>query len=167
MKTLCLVLALILCPCLMMAETIMVSVGEQGLPGEPDAAYRFCFSALESGVMDVFFNAGHIVFNDEAFRTKEDQYRTVSLAREGGASMVLFINCLYNPGDIKDKKTEDGAVVSLPHTIVLEYIKTSDFSVIKKARFTPSLKDAADFGHIEDYYALLGKKAAESILAGK
>jgi hypothetical protein len=167
MKKLCLILALGLCPGIVMAETVMVSVGGQGLSGEPDAAYRFCFSALESGIMDVFFNAGHIIFNDDNFRTEEDQYRTVRLAREGGASAVLFVDCLYNPGDIKDKNTEDGAVVTLPNTIVLSYVRTSDFGVIKKERFEPSAKDAGDFGHIEDYYALLGRKAAESILAGR
>jgi hypothetical protein len=147
-----------------MAETVMVSIGEQGLQGEPDAGFRFCFSAIESGVMDVFFNAGHIIFNDENFRTSEDQYRTVRIAREGGAVSVLFIDCIYDPDSRKAWQTADSMPVSIPRRIVLKYIKTGDFGVSKSMEIAPSQTEAAKYSAIEDYYALLGKKAAESIL---
>ena len=141
----------------------MVSVGEQGL-AETDAGYRFCLSAIESGVMDIFFDAGHVIFNDEEFRRSEDRYRTVRVAREGGASKVLFVDCIYTADADRDKKTEDGKAVSLPQKIILSYVHVKDFTVVRTKELVPSAVDAEKYPFIENYYAVLGRSAAKSIL---
>ncbi|MDR1625510.1 MAG: hypothetical protein LBT33_03135 [Spirochaetia bacterium] len=163
MKIFCLFFGLLVCPCLA-AETLMVSVGAEGLAGQPDPGRRVCFLALESGLMDVFFDAGKIVFNDEGFRDSEDRYRTVRVAREGGASAVLFVNCVYSPDSPMKWKTGDGDSAGLPERIVLEYVLVQDFATVKKLEITPSPEDAARHPAIERYYFVLGKEAAENIL---
>jgi hypothetical protein len=164
MKTVCFTVCLLLCSFLLAAETIMVSVGEEGLSPELEAGYRFCLSAIESGAMDAFFDAGHIIFNDEGLRTSEDRYRAVRVARDGGASAVLFIDCLYRPDAAKDKKVQNGATVSLPEKIVVSYVRVEDFAVIRTKELFPSEKDAAEHPLIENYYALLGRSAVKIIL---
>jgi hypothetical protein len=163
MKTFCLAVCLFLCPFLLISETIMVSVGEEGLPAGIEGGYRFCLSAIESGAMDAFFDAGHIIFNDEEFRTSEDRFRTVRLAREGGASTVLFIDCVYGPEAPRDRKTQSGAEVSLPQKIVLSYVRVKDFTVIRRKEILPSGKEAGDYPLVENYYAFLGRIAVKAI----
>ncbi|MDR1316421.1 MAG: hypothetical protein LBK13_06065 [Spirochaetales bacterium] len=164
MKTFCLFFWLAVCPALM-AETVMVSIGGEGLADQADPGYRVCFLALESGVMDAFFDAGNIVFNDSEFRGSQDErYRTVRVAREGGASMLLLVRCVYNPDGARDWKTGDGAPVGLPEKIFLEYVRVSDFGVVRKLELAPSPRDAARHPAIERYYIVLGRKAAENLL---
>jgi hypothetical protein len=163
MKTFCFGACFVLLAFFAAAETVMVSVGQQGL-AVPDAGYRFCLSAVESGLMDVFFDAGHVVFNDEEFRSSEDRFRTVRLARDGGASAVLFVDCVYDSAAARDKKTENGMDVSLPQKIVLSYVRTEDFTVVRESEVRPSARDAEKYPFIENYYALLGRAAAKSIL---
>ena len=164
MKKLLTIVFLLAAPVLLMAETVMVSVGGLGLPADPGAGYKFCFSAIESGVMDSYFNAGHIIFNDDNFRSSEDFFRTVRLARDGGAHKVLFVDCVYAAGAAKNKRTQDGMEVSLPQKIVLSYVRASDSVILRKAEIQISEKDAEKYSFIEDYYALLGRKAAASFL---
>jgi hypothetical protein len=164
MRTFYLTACLFLCPFLLAGETVMVSVGQEGLTPGIDEGYRFCLSAIESGAMDAFFDAGHIIFNDEGLRTSQDRYRAVRVARDGGASAVLFIDCLYSPGAARNAKTQNGAEVSLPEKIVLSYVRVKDFTVIRVEEFFPSAKDAADYPFIEKYYALLGRSAVKIIL---
>lgn len=164
MKYIIAIAFLLAAPILLMAETVMISVGSKGLPPEPGAGYKFCFSAVESGLMDAFFDAGHIVFNDDNFRSTDDFYRTVRLARDGGANSVLFVDCVYEAGAEKTRKTQDGIEVSLPRKIVMSYVRASDSMVIRKAEMQVSGSEAEKFPFIEDYYALLGRRAAKSIL---
>ena len=156
-------LVLLAAPSFLMAETVMVSIGGMGLPDDPCRGYNFCFSAIESGIMDAFFDAGHIVFNDDGFRSSEDFYRTVLLAREGGAQTVVFIDCFFEANVEQDKRTQAGQVVSLPQKIVISYVRASDAAVIRKAELLPSETDAQKFPFIEDYYALLGRKVFDSL----
>jgi hypothetical protein len=164
MKTFLALLVLLAAPAALMAETVMVSVGGVGLGEDPGAGYRFCFSAIESGIMDSFFDAGHIIFNDGDFRSSEDFFKTVRVARDGGAHKILFVDCVYADGGAKNKKTQDGMEVSLPQKIVLSYVRASDSVVLKKVEVRISEKDAEKYPFAEDYYALLGRKAAESLL---
>ena len=70
------------------AETVMVYVCAQS--GDND----YLLSAVEAGIMEVFFDAGHIVFNAGTYERASDveiQRRSWvrNLARQGGATHVL------------------------------------------------------------------------------
>jgi len=78
------------------AETVMVSVrDETGITDEEyRTASRYHLTAVEDGVMEAFFDAGHIVFNlgdYERFEGSEIQrrYTVRTAAEEGGASYVV------------------------------------------------------------------------------
>lgn len=78
------------------AETVMVSVrDETGITDdEYQNASRYHLTAVEDGVMEAFFDAGHIVFNlgdYERFDGSEIQrrYTVRTAAEEGGASYVV------------------------------------------------------------------------------
>jgi hypothetical protein len=165
MKTLAILLCLSVCPFFLSAETVMVSIGEEGLAGGGDGAYRYCFSALESGIMDKFFLAGHIVFNDEGFRSSPDRQGTIRRALEGGAVFVLFVDCLYEPPALSVKTDLERAPVAAPQKIVISFIKTENQDGIWKGEFAPPPPDRADPLSIEEYYAHLGGRVADYVLS--
>lgn len=84
------------------AETVMVSVHDESGFTDEDylAASRYQLTAVEDGIMEAFFDAGHIVFNlgdYEHFDGADIQrrYTVRTAAREGGASYVVQLALLF------------------------------------------------------------------------
>ncbi len=84
------------------AETVMVSVRDESGFTDEDylAASRYELTAVEDGIMEAFFDAGHIVFNlgdYEHFDGADIQrrYTVRTAAREGGASYVVQLALLF------------------------------------------------------------------------
>jgi hypothetical protein len=78
------------------AETVMISIeDETGIHDEEYvAASRYHLTAVEDGVMDAFFAAGHIVFNFGSYEQTsgseiQRRYSVRTAAEEGGASYVV------------------------------------------------------------------------------
>jgi hypothetical protein len=73
-------------------ETVLVEVapGSASLP-------PVCLSAVESGIMDVLFGAGHIVFNDGGWNkdypigAPQGLTRAARIAKESGAGKILAV----------------------------------------------------------------------------
>jgi hypothetical protein len=77
------------------AETVMVYVEEQG-PGVSGDGVRYYLSAVEDGVMDVFFDAGYIIFNAGTPRnaeeaSQESDAEVLDIALTGGAQLVIRV----------------------------------------------------------------------------
>ena len=84
------------------SETVMVSVRDESGFTDEDylAASRYQLTAVEDGIMEAFFDAGHIVFNlgdYEHFDGADIQrrYTVRTAAREGGASYVVQLALLF------------------------------------------------------------------------
>ena len=80
------------------AETVMVYVSSQ--TGHDD----YLLSAVEAGVMDVFFDSGHIVFNAGTYERISDsdiqrRYWIRNTARQGGATLAIEIEVDLQPHD--------------------------------------------------------------------
>ncbi len=82
------VLLLLLAPAVAQAYTIMAYVYAV------DDSHHYLLSAVEAGVMDVFFDAGHIIFNAGTYERVSDsetqlRYWVRNTARTGGASHAI------------------------------------------------------------------------------
>ncbi len=78
------------------ADTVMVYVSSQ--TGQDD----YLLSAVEAGVMDVFFDSGHIVFNAGTYERISDsdiqrRYWIRNTARQGGATLAMEIEVDLQP----------------------------------------------------------------------
>ncbi|MDR2589336.1 MAG: hypothetical protein LBC67_07910 [Spirochaetales bacterium] len=145
-------------------ETLMVSVGT-GVPGILETTeYRFCFSAIEDGLMGELFLAGHIVFNDAGFRSSPERAMTLRRARDGGAVRVVFVDCVYEAQALT-ASASGKIVVAIPAKISIAYIDARDGGEITEKEFLPAEKPKPPRMPMEDYYALLGKEAAKYILS--
>lgn len=82
----------------------MVAVNEGAPPANEQSDARYYLSAAEAGAMDVFFQAGHIVFNAGTYTLEESdsvekRYEVRNLAQDGGAAFALHIEMEFErPG---------------------------------------------------------------------
>jgi hypothetical protein len=97
-RTIC-VLAVLLVAGAAAAETVMISIeDETGIVDEDYiAASRYHLTAVEDGVMESFFDAGHIVFNFGAYEQSGEsdiqrRYSVRTAAEDGGASYVVQLS---------------------------------------------------------------------------
>jgi hypothetical protein len=93
------------------AETVMISVQDETDIQDDDyrSASRYHLSAVEDGVMDAFFDAGHIVFNfgeyeQPAGESMQRRYNMRKAARGGGASMVVQLSLVFERIDEESLK---------------------------------------------------------------
>jgi hypothetical protein len=85
------------------AESVMVSVRADG--EYPDSErLAFFLSSVEAGIMDVLFEAGHIVFNRARGDVVESTAQVVEIASNGGAGYVVDAVVSFRP-------TPDGLVL--------------------------------------------------------
>jgi hypothetical protein len=98
------------------SETVMVYVTEEEMYEENgDTAKRLSYS-LEGGVMDEFFERGHIVFNmgsedNEAgdFRIDDETF-PLYMAKSGGASFLLKVYLTYRKNS-PDPEVDKGRLI--------------------------------------------------------
>jgi hypothetical protein len=88
------------------AETVMISVQDDTDIEDEDyrSVSRYHLSAVEDGVMEAFFDAGHIVFNfgeyeRPAGETMQRRYDIRKAAKGGGASMVVQLSLVFERVD--------------------------------------------------------------------
>ncbi len=104
-KKLITVLMLVIPVCIIYAETIFVYTVSEGT----DKTLKTSVPYLEDGVLDVLFDAGHIVFNASSIKPVEkkglDSYKEPEdflTAKSGGASFLLEIAMHYTLKDDKE-----------------------------------------------------------------
>ncbi len=93
------------------AATVSVQVVESGLP--TDATVPEASSAWEAGLLDVCFDAGHIVSNAPILRVPENwspDDATLAAAREGGADFLILALLEYDPA-LAGHTSADGSAV--------------------------------------------------------
>jgi len=85
------------------SETVMLYVRDMTTDEDSAEASISFFMALEDGVMDQFFESGHIIFDSglQYVTVEEERFpeRTaVRMAKSGGARVLLEIDMTYPPG---------------------------------------------------------------------
>jgi hypothetical protein len=140
------------------AHTVSFVVVETGLPPEQGATSYSNF--WESGLLDAFFDAGHIVSNGPVLRLDapsekrfpDEAAQSLNEANEGGAD--YFILALL---DYQSTGTSRAAALK-PGQISLRVFKTTPFRFIREEKFTGT--KAAQAG--EDFIST--KQAAMKLL---
>lgn len=124
------------------AATVSVLVVEAGLP--PGAKSSISASIWESGLMDAFFDAGHIVFNAPVMHIKEisgslppDVMRDFNEARLGGADFFVLVLLNYS-GNNQEKLPE------YPNEVLLKVFQVSTGSLLYETSITGWTKKTAD-----------------------
>lgn len=130
--------------------------------GTEDAAYSIFY--MEDGIMDVFFQAGHIIFNG-TYQSEEaelpadvpfEDRPSFRMAKAGGASLVLEI-CLHFSG------REDEI---LPESV--DYLFVDVLHEKNIAEGSVSIAEAGDPEELEDFelVRMMGRKVGLSALRG-
>jgi hypothetical protein len=143
---------------LVAAETVMVAVNEGAPPPEEEPSARYYLSAAEAGAMDVFFDAGHIVFNAGTYSLDEEEsvekrYEVRSMARDGGAGYALHIEMAFD---------RPGPETIRPRSARYTMMATSGSRVIKSG--TVSIDGDTDEAP-EQLSFKAGKEIAQAILS--
>lgn len=89
------------------AATLSIQMYETGVP--ENAPKIEATSAWEAGLLDAFFEAGHIVSNAETKRLEKKGLPSTSVglaeAREGGAEFIIALSLDYGPGPLSNERT--------------------------------------------------------------
>jgi hypothetical protein len=133
----------------------MVSVGDSGKGDEKIRGYYM--SALEDGIMEEFFLAGHIVFNNgTSFSgTAPRKIRDISSAKEGGASRLLLIDIHFQ---------WSGGTGPVPEKVVYSFMSVSDQKSLTEGSFSASDLKRPPTMPMEEFCARLGKETARRVL---
>jgi hypothetical protein len=126
------------------AYTVSFIVVETGLPEEQGV----CESSTlwETGLLDVFFDAGHIVSNAPLLRLDElpakqfpdEAVESLDGANAGGADYVVLALLDYRGSGVP-------YTIPKPKQVSLRLFKTSPFRFIREEKFTDSRKAGEDF----------------------
>lgn len=141
------------------ADTVMVYTDEVNGKGAVEMSRGF----LEDGIMEAFFESGHIIFNANANmkeKTKEPdgfaERFSVRLAKSGGASLLLEIQMFFNQN--KDDP--------LPKTVSYSFYEIVSEKLL--AEGDVKLKDVEDKEELEskEIVRRLGESLAADALTG-
>lgn len=146
-----LLFAVMLCP--VWAETIAVAVSYRDAEGPAHALGLL----VEQGTMEYLFQQGHIVFNVEVDREDDYVYRAIDVAREGGASYLVYLDVAW------DQAATRGLI---PRSLRMRVI-----GVISEEEIGRRTLDAASFDRFGEMSAQtmaerMGGAAAEAALDG-
>jgi hypothetical protein len=117
------------------AATVCILIVENGLPS--DAPRVEASSAWEAGLMDAFFEAGHIVTNGAMVRTTEDALGAdlpapdfgLGAAREGGSDYLALAVLDY----AQTKEKADAAVRSSPIALAFRFVDLGSGRVLTES----------------------------------
>ncbi len=143
------------------SETVLVAVYQSGT-GEMKDQSRFYLSAVEDGVMDVFFDGGHIVFNVGSFSVVggsavQARYDVREMAKDGGASFAVHVTM-----DVIE--TEDGMIE--PVRVEYRFVNVSTDQILTQGRM--ELDNSGEGRRVpwEDACFSAGQDIARAALAG-
>lgn len=153
-------LGLLICAQFVAAETIMVSVSASSLPAEEKGKPmngRLLLSALEDGIMDEFFLAGHIAFNAEIFTGgNRDGNAVLRSAREGGATRLLSVLVSFSKDGSADFERADYSLVSV-----------ADRRAVSSGAVKEAELGRRPDGPRDEHFADAGRAVAKKALAGR
>ena len=148
-----LMFVLILClPFLLFAETILLYTITEAEADDPE---QFC-DFIESGVMNEFFDAGHIVFNAAVSGFVPDvgldHYKepaSMQMAKAGGASFLFEVKLVYS----------EVQGMNLPSYAGFQLIEVSSGDLIKEGSVSID-KKWIDEGDFENGITAMGRSMA-------
>jgi hypothetical protein len=145
---------------LLAAETIMVSVGDPGGKGGDEKITGYLLSALEDGIMEEFFLAGHIVFNGgTSFSAGTPRkIRDIRDAKQGGASRLFLVDVYFRRSD------KSGPV---PERVIYSLLSVSDQKSLAEGSLTAAELERPSSLAIEEFCARLGKETARRVLGSR
>ncbi len=164
MKKLLLCSLLLLCAAFVFCETVMVYVFCNDEVSDADEQRNRLAVVLEGGVMDEFFENGHIVFDmgnekngDSRFSIDHDTF-PLYLAESGGASFLLRVSVRFS----EEPLHEDGVRWS-PKSAEYDFWQVNDAQVLKKGTI-PAVQIEDESGPPEKTSFNLGKAVAQEAL---
>lgn len=156
-------IVLLVCLCVawagLAAETVMVSIreGEKGSGG--DKTKRYCLSALEDGIMEEFFLAGHIVFNERLpSGGTSERLSVVRLAKEGGASRLVRVELFFQ---------NVGEGIFRPERIEYSLFRVADQEILAEGGFPAREVERPAGMSVEEYCAGLGREIGRRLISGR
>ncbi len=160
-RTIALFLLLIIGICgTVAAETVMVAVDNEK-SAVPDEGIFFYRSALEAGVMDVFFEEGHVIFNGilperEKMSEMQRRYDSIKLAEEGGAAFVFLASLQY-------EVAKEGSVFQ-PKAVIFTFYSLSGEKTLYDGKITLEDISIPEKAGPAEICFLLGKTAGTQTL---
>ena len=144
------------------AETVLVFSCDQWVDGENSRGEEYVLPSLEDGIMEALFDAGHIVFNQQApplaeMRASSDLMRpSLLLAKNGGAQYMVEVEIIYDQQI--DPPVALPERLNLMVTNVVNNDLLGEFSVLTRDFFEKEMTD------MKKVCQLLGSKAAREVL---
>lgn len=167
-------LFLLILPIMAEAETVMVYVRYIATPVTDDEeAYKIVIP-LEDGIMNEFFDYGHIVFNAGVERAPtlpfDGERESLRMAKSGGARFLLEVQVVCSPVENLAKTpqpegSEDPAkkVLDIRHElqdITFQFSQVQNGEILKKGKMPPKKVD----GPKGDLSFSLGQRIARMVL---
>jgi|GEM_PF-1671820 len=148
------------------AHTIMVFVEGMTTP-VPEDGLRYYLTAVEAGVMDVFFSNGDIVFNAGSYQTRDAsaaestpeidrQYTIRSQARDGGADRVIEVTVNF-------KQVDSNTYV--PDYADYQYVDLAGKRVVRSGTVSVNDQGAGDHPPTDRVCFLVGESVAKEAIA--
>ncbi len=174
MRTFCVVMFALLCAALG-AETVMVAVGRSRSPGEDEKTENFRLSAVEDGIMESFFLADTIVFNDGGPVSPAQKPALMRRAREGGAGRLLLVEVFFS-GALGGAAEGAGVLgvsggggaagtETLPEKLRYSYYQVEDQRLLLSAELDAGAVAREESVSPEAHCARLGGEIARRVLA--
>lgn len=147
---------------MLLAETVLIYTFDEWISPRVRRGEAHILSSLEDGMMEVFFDAGHIVYNGQA----PPQVRKTSvkpimdallLASKGGARVIVEVSILY------DSQAEELSV--LPAEVVFTLTEAVVNRVLLEGRLFPRDFQNSPQMDSRETCRSLGAALAERVLA--
>ena len=136
------------------AETVMIYSSDSWYTPERRQGEEYILYALEDGMMEVLFDAGHIIYNDYAPPLTETDYGnrnriSYRIARSGGAEWLVEMTVLYQ---------ESGEEIhSLPLKVLFRLTNILSDQVLDTGEFWASDFDSDLGGSDRDICRMMGE----------
>jgi hypothetical protein len=161
-------------PGLAEAETVMVYVRYTAATvTDEDEAYKIVIP-LEDGIMNEFFDYGHIVFNSGVEKAPAlpfaGERESLRMAKSGGAMFLLEVQVVCSPAEDPEKAPQSEGNENLKKAgsidrhelkdIFFQFSRVQNGKVIKKGKMPPNKVD----GPKEELSFALGQRIARMVL---
>lgn len=154
-------LLLLIPPAVLTAETVLLYTSDDWLTPEITRGADYIVPALEDGFMEAFFDAGHIIFNDQApplaVSPESGRMRNaLLLAKRGGARFMVELEIIYD-------RNED-VPVPLPLEVVFSVTDVVSNRFLLEDRLFPQDFHRPEFTEQREVCQLLGATLAGRVL---
>ena len=149
-------------PAALFAETVLLYTSDEWISPEIRRGAEYIVPALEDGIMETLFDAGHIIFNDRAPSVvpklePHSVKASLLLAKKGGAQLMVELRIVYDP--------QEEWPVPLPAEVVFTITNVKINQVLLKDRLFSRDFRRTEFMEQREICRLLGVALAQRVLS--